>query len=215
MTKAAQTPAKAARRTPEEAKLARIEREERLAQKAKERAERLAAQLKTAEDKEKKAIEKKTQIENNVSTRVPKEPLPTIKESVQKKFTREIGALLKSFGAANGLVFEDFQPRITRQGSGMAVHLAAQVQEAVAKVKRVAKSAAGATREAARFMENHKLVGIGQKVLGKEVTIAGQDGTFKVLGMKGRTNDIVLQKVGSDDVTTMKADEFKTNMALA
>jgi hypothetical protein len=199
---------KRARRTPEEVRQDRLAREARLAQKAEDRKNRLLAQAAKADERAKKALERQTQIENNVSTRVPKEPLPTIKEPVAKRVQREVATFMKELGAKHGLNFDGISPRMTRRGSGLSFHITGTVQGVASAVRRVA----GATREATRFMEFHKLVGIKASLLNKEVQLSNEQGSFKVLGLKGRAHDVVLQKVGSDDVMTMAADEFRQRM---
>lgn len=200
-----------ARRSHDEVKAARIEREERLAAKQKARAEKMATAAKLAEEKVKIAEARKAQIEANVPVRREKAEVPTIKESAIKKMTREIQQFAKRLGAENGVSFEEINPRVTRRGSGFAVHLSAQVEGAVKAVK----AAAGATREATRFLANAKLVGLKPSLLGKEVQLAGEKGSFTVLGLKGRTNEVVLQKVGTEDVKTVACDEFKSHMVAA
>lgn len=211
MSKTQEMKAARVRRTAEEVKAARIEREDRLAKKAKDRAERLAAQAQKALDKVKVAETRKEQIESNVSTRVPKAEVPTIKEPVAKRVTRELSMFIKELGQKHGLDFDNVSPRLTRQGSGLSMHITGHVAGAVGAVKR----AAGATREASRFLQFHKMVGIKPSMLNKEVQLAGEAGSFKVLGMKGRAHDVVLQKVGTEEIRNVPADQFKTNVVSA
>lgn len=196
------------RRSTEDVKAARIEREARLQEKANARAAKFAAMAKLAEEKAAAAKAKQAAIEANVSVRQEKAPLPTIKETVAKRMARELTSFIKQFGSDNGLSFEDVSPRMTRQGSGISIHLSGHV----AGISVAAKRAVGASREAARFLQNHKMIGIKPSVLNKEVQLAGSAGSFKVLGLKGRANEVVLQKVGSEEIRSMPADEFKSHM---
>lgn len=202
--------AKRARRTPEEVREERLAREKRLAEKSAQRAARLQAEAEKALARVNKSNERAEQIANNVSTRVPKEPLPTIKEPVQKRVQREVASFMKELGAKHGLNFDGVTPRLTRRGSGLSFHITGTVQGVTNAVRRVA----GATREAARFTQFHKLVGIKANVLNKEVSLTDEQGKFKVLGLKGRAHDVVLQKVGTEDVITMAADEFRQRMVM-
>jgi len=199
------------RRSSDEVKAARIEREERLAKKAQERADRLAEQAKKALEKVELAKTRKEQIASNVSTRAPKAEVPTIKDPVAKRVTRELSQFMKELGQKHGLDFDNISPRLTRQGSGLSMHITGHVAGAMGAVKR----AVGATREAARFMQFHKMVGIKPSLLNKEVQLAGEAGSFKVLGMKGRAHDVVLQKVGTDEIRNVPADQFKANVVSA
>jgi len=199
------------RRTSEEVKATRLERQQKLAAKAQLRKERLEAQLKTASEKIALAKARQEQIESNTNIRTPKVPLPTIKESVTKRVQREITAFMKELGAKNDLNFDAVTPRVTRQGSGLSFHISGTV----AGVAKAIRGAAGATREAARFAQFHKLVGIKQSLLNKEVQLAGETGSFKVLGLKGRAHDVVLQNVGTEEIRNVPADEFKNRMVTA
>lgn len=204
--------AKRARRSPEEARTARIEREEKLALKAKERADRLKAQLAKADERAKKAEERKAQIEANVPVQRERQEVPVIAENVSQRVQRELKKALKEIGAKHGIDFGDLTPRLTQHGAALSLRIVAHVAGAAKSVRK----AVGATREATRFLENHKLVGIKPSLLGKEVQLAGETGNFKVLGMKGRAHDIVLQQVGGkEEITTVAADDFKTRMVAA
>lgn len=212
---AAAADTKRARRSPDEARAARIAREENLAKKAKERAERLAAQAKQAEERARIALERKQAIEQNKPVVREKVEVPTIKENVQKRVERELKQALKEIGQKNGVNFDEMTPRLTNRGQALSVRLVAHVAGAVKSASARVKKAVGATREAARFIEHHKLVGIKPSLLGKDVQLANEEGSFKVMGLKGRAHDVVLQKVGTDEIKTIAADEFKTRMVMA
>lgn len=128
-------------------------------------------------------------IENDTQTHIPNQVLHKIDDRIIKKFYDEISNLLKKFGEDNNIMFHNFNTRITRQGTGLALHISGETR----KVMNAIKNAGNATREAARFIQKNKLLGIDQVILNREVKINGVDGTFKVIGMKGRKNDIVLQ----------------------
>jgi hypothetical protein len=199
---------KPARRTRAEVKNARMEREQRLADKAKARLAKLEAAAKVAKEKAEKAAERRTAIEQNVPVKREKVEVPTIPTATVNKLQKQLADTVNKLGQEHGLDFSAVTPKLTRQGTGFAVHLSATVHTAV-------KAAIGATREATRFLANHRLIGLKPNLLGKEVQLAGENGSFTVEGLKGRTNTVVLKKVGSDEIKTVPADQFKAAMVMA
>jgi hypothetical protein len=203
---------KRARRTPEEARQARLEREQRLAEKAAVRAKRYEDIAKKAKERAEKSTQRAEAIASNVIVPRERQEVPVIQENVQKRVQRDLKAALKEIGTKHGIDFSDLTPRLTQHGAAMSLRIVAHVAGVASKVRR----AVGATREASRFLEHHKLVGIKPGLLGKEVQLAGEDATYKVMGLKGRAHDVVLQKVGGDEeVKTVPADDFKTRMVMA
>lgn len=200
------------RRTPEEARAARLERERNLRAKAQAREKRLEAQIAKARERAEIAKKREEAIANNVVAPREKVEVPVIQENVQKRVQRDLKAALKEIGVKHGIDFSDLTPRLTQHGAAMSLRIVAHVAGVHGKIKR----GMAATREAARFMEHHKLVGIKPALLGKEVQLAGEEGNFKVMGLKGRAHDVVLQQVGgNEEVRLVPADEFKTRMVAA
>jgi hypothetical protein len=210
----AATPAvtKRVRRSAEETKVSRIEREKNLAEKAKVRASRFAAMAAKAEQRAATATERQKAIAANVTTRKEHVEMQQIDDGVAKRLTRDIAKFMKELGQKNNMDFGEVTPRMTRRGSAMSIRISGHV----AGVVKAAKHAIGATREAIRFNENYKLIGIKPSMLGKKVQLAGEEGKFTVMGLKGRAHDVVLQKIGNGgEVRQLPADEFKTRMVSA
>lgn len=204
--------AKRARRSPEEAQKARLEREEKLAAKQAARAQRLAKEAEEAQQRLKEIEERKAAIAANKPVQREAKEVPTIGENVAKRVQSDLKKSLKEIGAKHGIDFGDLTPRLTQRGQALSLRIVAHAASAGKAVKK----AVAATKEATRFLNNYKLVGIKPSLLGKEVQLAGEEGSFKVLGMKGSKNDIVLQQVGGNEETkTVSADEFKTKMVAA
>jgi hypothetical protein len=203
---------KRVRRSPSEAREARITRESDLAAKADARAKRFEEQAAKAKERAAKAMQRKEDIANQTVTTRERQEMPIIAESVQKRAQRDIKQALKDIGAKHNLDFSDVTPRVTQRGSALSLRITAHV----AGIVKSARKAIGASREAVRFMEHHKLVGIKPSLLGREVQLAGETGTFKLLGLRGRSHEVVLQQVGGkEEVRTMPADDFKTRMVAA
>jgi hypothetical protein len=211
----AATVGKKPRRSPEDARAARLKREEALAEKHKKRAERLAREAAEAAEKAKIVLERKEKIASSTNTRPRRADAPTIPAGTVTKIMKDVKKMFKDLSAQYGIAFEDPVPRLTRQGQSLSVRVTAQAAAAANGVKKVV----GATREATRFLQFAKVVGIKPTLLNKEVQLAGEAGNFKVLGLKGRTHDVVLQKVGSEGEEAqpriIPADEFKTKMVAA
>lgn len=206
------TETKRARRTPEEARQARIEREQTQAEKNKARAERLKKQAADAEAKAQKALERQQAIEANEAPVREVKEIPVIKENVAQRVQRDLKKALKEIGEKHGIEFGELAPRLTERGAALSVRVVAHVAQAAGAVRK----ATGATREATAFINNAKLVGIKPTLLGKNVQLAGEEGSFKVLGLKGRKNDVLLELIGGDAGTkTVSVDEFKTKMVMA
>lgn len=217
---------KRARRSPEEAQKARLEREAKLAEKQAKRAERLKKEAEAAEKRLKEIEERKTAIASNKPLPKEKKEVPVIGETRASKMTTELKKMLKDFGDKHGVNFEDLTPRLTQQGQALSLrlvaHVASQTVKAGVKLSERVVKAVGATKEATRFIEKAKLTGIRPALLGKNIQLAGDENTYKVMGMKGAANDIVLQRQvegkpaeGDDATKTVSADEFKTKMVMA
>jgi Tfp pilus assembly protein PilN len=216
---AAAAAARKPRRSPQEAREARLKREADLLAKQNARTERLKKEAAEAEARAKEIEARKNQIESNVPVVKEKKEVPVIGETRAQRIQREVKAALKEIGAKHGVTFDDLTPRLTMQGQALSLRVVAHVAAEKATSKKVA---VGASREAQRFIENAKVVGIKPSLLGKEVQLAGEDGIFKLMGLKGRAHDVVLQKIidgkpaeGTDGIKTVTAAEFKTKMVLA
>lgn len=199
---------KRVRRTPEEARVARLAREKEQFEKAQLRAKRLAEQQAKAEERARKALERAEKIKNNEPVVRSKQDVEQIKEPVAKKVTRELTEFIKNLGEKHGMDFSDVTPRLIERGSAMSVRFTAHMANASKSVKNMV----GASREATRFIQNHRLIGIKGSILGKEIQLAGEEGKFKVLGLKGRAHDVVLQKVETDETVLVAADDFKNRV---
>lgn len=199
---------KRTRRTPEEVRAARLAREADQLAKVQARAARLAEMQKKTEERAKRVEERKAQIANDVPATRQREVVDPIKEPIAKKVTRELTQFIKELGEKHGMDFSDVSPRLIEHGSALSMRFTGHM----ANAKRSIKNAVGATREATRFIQNHKLIGIKGSLLNKEIQLAGEEGHFKVLGLKGRAHDVVLQKVGNEDTFTVAADDFKARV---
>lgn len=191
-------------------KAARLEREQRLIQKRTEQAARLKKQADEAAAKLAKTQAKAKEIETHepkVGGRVAKEPAPTLREASVTRFTKELASVAKELAAKHGLAIDEVSPKIVHRGTGMSVSL----RGGIAGVKHAFRKAGEASREALRFMANHKLIGLNKNVLGREVELQGETGKYKVIGLKGRTNQVVLHKDGAAELL-IDADKFKQMM---
>jgi hypothetical protein len=207
-TAAEQTIAKRTYRDSETVKAERLAREQRLIEKRQQQVERAAARAKelaarlTNTKKRAKEIEA---YEPKTSGRTPKEPMPTLKEAQVTRFAKELTAVAKELGAKHGLTIDEVAPKIVHRGSGMSV----SVRGGLEGVKHAFRKAGLAGREAMRFMSNHGLIGLNKNILNREVKLNGMDGTYMVIGLKGRANQVVVQKIGSDDFSFLDAADFK------
>jgi len=218
---AAANAARKPRRSPEEARDARIKREAALLAKQTARAERLKKEAAEAEARAKEIEARKNNIESNVPVAKEKKEVPVIGETRAQRIQREIKAALKDIGVKHGVVFEDLTPRLTQQGQALSLRVVAHVatEKSATGTKKVA---VGVSKEGQRFLANAKLIGIKPSLLGKEVQLAGEEGTFKLMGVKGRAHDIVLQAMvdgkpveGAEGIKQITAADFKTKMVLA
>lgn len=207
----ASTAAKRSYRDSDTVKAARLEREQRLIQKRTDQAARLKKMADEAAAKLAKTHAKAKEIETNepkVGGRVAKDPAPILRESSVTRFTKELAHAAKEIAAKHGLSIDEVSPKIVHRGTGMSVSL----RGGIAGVKHAFRKAGEASREALRFMANHKLIGLNKNVLGREVELQGETGMFKVIGLKGRTNQVVLYKEGSAEML-IDADKFKNMMS--
>lgn len=208
-TVAATATAKRVRRTPEEARTARVERERILAEKAITRQAKFAALAEKAAGRAKIASERQERFEHSETVHRERVEEPALQESTTKRVTRELAKFVKDLGERNGMSFDVIAPRLTRRGAALSIRISGHA----AMTKVVVKQIAGATREATRFMENYKLIGVKPNMLGKEVQLAGEGGKFKVMGLKGRTHDVILQKVDHEGETLqLPAADFKARV---
>ncbi len=179
----------------EQAQIAKREAQtKRLADQALKAQQRLAAAQQRAEtikQHEPKQVGRKAQ-----------EPAPTLQQKSVAKFSQELEAVAKDLAIKHGIEIAEISPKIVHRGSGLSISL----RGGVAGVKRILRRASDVSREAMRFMQNHSLVGLNKNTLGREVKLTGHDGVFKVAGLKGQSNSIVLTQEGRAQLVLSSSD---------
>jgi hypothetical protein len=68
-------------------------------------------------------------------------------------------------------------------------------------------------REAVRFIQFHKEVGLTPDYLNREVRLKDDPATYMVTGLRGKAHAIVLRKVGTEEAFTMSPNDFKLALA--
>lgn len=202
---AAAATVKKTRLTPEEAQARRIERERKQLEKAAAQKARKEAQLLKIAEREAKAKQRlERDLNKEPRVRTPKVELPVIEKAVFDSVAAKTKDFIASIAAETGLQFELPEVKMTRQGHGLSFH----VNGVVEGVKRGLKRIAGVSREATRFLAMHKTAGLSKSILDKQVTFKELTadekpvtGTWKVIGLKGRKLDVVVENDKSEQMT--------------
>src|SRR5207245_2852127 len=106
------------------------------------------------------------------------------------------------------LDFGNLDAKLIARGAGLSVKVHAAVAGAASTTIGMSRAAI----QAARFMKFAGLAGITADLLNKEIKLNDREGTFTVLGMKGRNNNVVLQDTVSKQKLEMPSEAFKANM---
>lgn len=106
-----------------------------------------------------------------------------------------------------GVTFEGTTPELVKRGYisvKMRGSLTPQMNEVSAPV-----SDTGVAREAVRFMQFYKEVGLTPAWLNKEVRLKDDEHTYILSGLRGKAHAIVLRRKDTQQAFTMSSEDFK------
>ncbi len=113
--------------------------------------------------------------------------------------------MAKDLANKHGIEIAEVSPKIVHRGSGLSIYL----RGGVVGMKRILRRASDVSREAMRFISNHSLIGLNKNMLGREVKLNGHEGIFKIAGLKGQSNNVVLTQEGRAQLV-ISVEDFKS-----
>lgn len=198
------------RRTPTERHHEMLKAEQDKLAKNRERAQRLAAEAAAAQADLQKTEERVHRIESAKPNEAVNQAIGANAEAAVKGFSIDIKTFFGDMTAKYGFHIDYQEPKMTKRGfiSGkfkaelmpMLVPLGVRTQSVVA-------------RETGRFLQFYRQLGLQPNLLGKEVSLSGEEGVYVVAGLRGKGHDIVLQKAGTSESYTMAQEDFKRSFS--
>jgi hypothetical protein len=225
------------RRTTTQVLSAKVQAQKNLAEKAQQRADALAARQLRAQQRAQRALDEAQRIEQEAATKaqeakdreqrereqqaaiqageaprttstVPVVPKTPQIERMLKDITKDFKTFYAHMREKYGVEFEGTDPELVKRGY-ISVKMRGFLAPQIAPVE-VTSSDTGVAREAVRFMQFYKTVGLTPAWLNKEVKIKDDPNTYVLTGLRGKAHAIVLRR--KDDQTqafTMPATDFK------
>lgn len=198
------------RRSPSERHQDMLKAEQDKLAKNRERAQRLAAEAAAAQADLAKTEERVHRIEAATPTEAASQAIGANAEAAVKGFGTDIKSFFDGMTKKYGFHIDYQEPKMTKRGfiSGKfkaelmptLVPLGVRPQSVVA-------------RETGRFLQFYRQLELQPNLLGKEVMLSGEEGTFVVAGLRGKGHDIVLQKAGTSESYTMAQEDFKRSFS--
>lgn len=193
----AQAALEEATRLEEAAKQKQLEAEQRAAQQVAERESISRGEMPRKASSTVNVIEKTPDIEAKI-------------ENIEKDFTKFFGYLRDTYDVEFSFG-SDGTPELVKRG-----YISIKARGYLAPMKKdvtaVASSDTGVAREAVRFMQFYKEVGLTPAWLNKEVQLRDDDATYTVSGLRGKAHAIVLRRKDTGQAFTMTATDFKKSL---
>jgi hypothetical protein len=225
-----------ARRTPQQVLQSRIQKQEQLAEKAKVRAELLAQRQLRAQQRaeaatqrakdvqaeaDRKAAEAREREANEAAQRAaiqageaPRQAstVPVIEKTPQiermlKDLSKDFAKFYQHCQDTYGIEFEGTDPELVKRGY-ISIKMRGYLKPQKKPVETTA-SDTGVAREAVRFMQFYKQVGLTPAWLNREVKIKDDPHTYVLTGLRGKAHSIVLRRKDTNDAFAVSATDFK------
>jgi hypothetical protein len=224
-----------ARRTPQQVLQSRIKKQQDLAEKAKTRAELLGqrqlraqqraeaaaqrakdvqaeAERKAAEARERAEAEAAEQAAIKAGETPRASTVPVIEKTPQiermlKDLAKDFTKFYQHCQEAYGIQFEGTEPELVKRG-----YISIKMRGYMAPQKKPVETTAsetGVAREAVRFMQFYKQVGLTPAWLNREVKIKDDPHTYVLTGLRGKAHAIVLRRKDTNDAFAVNATDFK------
>lgn len=225
------------RRSTSQVLAAKVAAQTNLAAKAQQRADALATRQLRAQQRAQRALDEAQRIEQEAQERAQEEAARKTREATERaaiqageaprttstvpvvaktpqieKMLKDINKDFKTFYAhmleKYGIEFEATEPELVKRGY-ISLKMRGHLKPTIAPVE-VTSSDTGVAREAVRFMQFYKTVGLTPAWLNKEVRIKDDPNTYVLTGLRGKAHAVVLRrKDDQNQAFTMAAADFK------
>lgn len=196
--------------------LERAQEAQQAAQAAQDEAER---KQREAQERDAAQAAERAGIQAGERSRSGSTTVPVIEKTPQidkmlKELTKDFRKFFDHVQEKHGVTIDFFggEPELVKRGY-ISMKMRGEMSPQTKVIAEPAPSDTGVAREAVRFMLNCKQIGLTAAWLNKEVKLKGDDHTYRLTGLRGKANSIVLRRVDNGMGFTMNAADFKKALA--